>query len=120
MIRYLYYRRKKMQIPDFLIEKINNEYNEEICKNIEKGLTLQKPVTFRINTLKMKKSTAYDRISNLFKNNIIPLDKNYVSNKCPDISITTIERVLSKLVKENKIIKISMGRFTKYKWQNND
>lgn len=72
------------------------------------------------DTLKMKKSTAYDRISNLFKNNIIPLDKNYISNKCPDISITTIERVLSKLVKENKIIKISMGRFTKYKWQNND
>ena len=30
MIIYLYYRRKKMQIPDFLIKKINNEYNEEI------------------------------------------------------------------------------------------
>ena len=44
-----------MQIPDFLIEKINNEYNVEICKNIEEGLILQKPVTFRINTLKTNK-----------------------------------------------------------------
>ena len=24
-----------MQIPDFLIKKINNEYNEEICKKIK-------------------------------------------------------------------------------------
>lgn len=38
MIIYLYYRRKKMQIPDFLIKKINNEYNEEICKKIKNGL----------------------------------------------------------------------------------
>ena len=38
MIIYLYYRRKKMQIPDFLIKKINNEYNEEICKKIKKHI----------------------------------------------------------------------------------
>ena len=56
-----------MQIPDFLIEKINNEYNEEICKNIEKGLTLQKPVTFRINTLKTNKIKI---IKELIENNI--------------------------------------------------
>ena len=56
-----------MQIPDFLIEKINNEYNEEICKNIEKGLILQKPVTFRINTLKTNKIKI---IKELIENNI--------------------------------------------------
>ena len=55
MIIYLYYRRKKMQIPDFLIKKINNEYNEEICKKIKNGLVSKKPVTFRINTLKTDK-----------------------------------------------------------------
>lgn len=97
-----------------------NDYSYFVEYYLGVILSAYKEFAFRINTLKMKKSTAYDRISNLFKNNIIPLDKNYVSNKCPDISITTIERVLSKLVKENKIIKISMGRFTKYKWQNND
>ena len=44
-----------MQIPDFLIKKINNEYNEEICKKIKNGLVSKKPVTFRINTLKTDK-----------------------------------------------------------------
>lgn len=27
-----------MQIPDFLIKKINNEYMKEICKKIKMGL----------------------------------------------------------------------------------
>lgn len=28
------------------------------------------------------------------------------------------ERILNKLLKENKIVKISGGRYTKYKWNN--
>jgi len=39
-------------------------------------------------------------------------------NQCPDLSETTIERNLNKLLNERKIIKISGGRFTKYKWNN--
>ena len=50
-----------MQIPDFLIKKINNEYNEEICKKIKNGLVSKKPVTFRINTLRK----SYKRIERI-------------------------------------------------------
>ena len=39
-------------------------------------------------------------------------------NKCPDLSETTIERTLNKLLNEDKIVKISGGRYTKYKWNN--
>ena len=39
-------------------------------------------------------------------------------NKCPDLSETTVERILNKLLKENKIVKISGGRYTKYKLNN--
>ena len=56
-----------MQIPNFLIEKINNQYNEEICKKIEKGLISKKPVTFRINTLKTNKNKIEKE---LIENNI--------------------------------------------------
>ena len=56
-----------MQIPDFLIKKINNEYNEEICKKIKNGLVSKKPVTFRINTLKTNKIKI---IKELIENNI--------------------------------------------------
>ena len=63
-----------------------------------------------------KKITSYDRIINIFKENIVPIDKALIISKCPDISETTIERVLNRLLKEDKIIKISGGRYTKYKW----
>lgn len=72
----------------------------------------------RINIVENKKVTAYDRIIDIFKANIIPIDKAYIMNKCPDLSETTIERSLNKLLKEDKIVKISGGRYTKYKWNN--
>lgn len=72
----------------------------------------------RINIVENKKITAYDRIIDIFKENIIPIDKAFITNKCPDLSETTIERTLNKLLKEDKIVKISGGRYTKYKWNN--
>lgn len=72
----------------------------------------------RINIVENKKITAYDRIIGIFKDNIIPIDKAFITNKCPDLSETTIERTLNKLLKEDKIVKISGGRYTKYKWSN--
>ena len=72
----------------------------------------------RINVVDNKKITAYDRLINIFKDNIIPLDKAFIMNKCPDISETTIERALNKLLNDDKIVKISGGRYTKYKWNN--
>ena len=72
----------------------------------------------RISVVENKKITAYDRIIDVFKDNIIPIDKAFIIRKCPDLSETTIERTLNKLFKENKIVKISGGRYTKYKWNN--
>lgn len=48
----------------------------------------------------------------------IPIDKAFILDKCPNLSETTIERVLNKLLNEDKIIKISGGRYTKYKENN--
>lgn len=56
-----------MEIPSFLIEKIKNQYSEEICMKIEKGLISKKSVTFRINTLKTTKEYI---IQNLKENQI--------------------------------------------------
>ena len=82
-------------------------------------LNAYKEFDSRINIIDNKKITAYDRIIDIFKNNIIPIDKAFIINKCPDLSETTIERILSRLFKEDKIVKISGGRYTKYKWNNN-
>ena len=81
-------------------------------------LNAYKEFDSRMSIFKNKKITAYDRLINIFKENIIPIDKSFIMNKSPDLSETTIERNLNKLLKEDKIIKISGGRYTKYKWNN--
>ena len=80
-------------------------------------LNAYKEFDSRINIVE-KKITAYNRIIDIFKDNIIPIDKSFIINKCPDLSETTIERSLNKLLKEDKIVKISGGGYTKYKWNN--
>ena len=36
--------------------------------------------------------------------------------KCPDISLVTVQRTLAELVEKNEVIKISGGRYTSYIW----
>ena len=40
------------QIPEFLIEKLNNEYGKELSNKIIQGYTKIRPVTLRVNTIK--------------------------------------------------------------------
>ena len=72
----------------------------------------------RISITVNKRVKSYDRIKSLFKETIIPINKSFIINRCPDLSETTIERVLNKLLREKKITKISGGRYTKYVWNN--
>ena len=67
------------------------------------------------DVIESKKITSYDRILGIFKDNIVPIDKAFILNKCPDLSETTMGRTINGLLKESKIIKISGGRYTKYK-----
>ena len=98
----------------------NNENDYSYFVEYYLGIILNayKEFDSRINIVENKKTTAYDRIIDIFKDNIVPIDKAFITNKCPDLSETTIERTLNKLLKEDKIVKISGGRYTKYKWTN--
>lgn len=81
-------------------------------------LNAYKEFDLRLNIVGNKKITSYEKVKNIFRENIIPMDKAFIMNKCPNLSETTIERALNKLLKEEKITKISGGRYTKYKWNN--
>lgn len=81
-------------------------------------LNAYKEFDSRITIVENKKITSYDRIINIFRENIIPIDKSFIMDKCPDLSETTVERNLSRLLKEDRIVKLSGGRYTKYKWNN--
>lgn len=79
-------------------------------------LSAYKEFANRVEYITNKKLSALERVTILFKESVSPINKAYLIEKCPDISETTIERSLSTLLNENKIEKLSGGRFTSYKW----
>ena len=68
----------------------------------------------RFATVNSKKINKTSRIEANILNSVLPIYKKEISNILPDVSVTTIESVLSKMIKENKIIKIGEGRNTRY------
>ena len=55
-------------IPDFLIEKLNKQYGEELTDKILDGYKVKRKVTFRVNTLK---TNSYNIEKILNENNIL-------------------------------------------------
>lgn len=62
------------------------------------------------------KVSKSDRIAEEIRNHIGVITKQELLHLFPDISQTTVQRALNDLVKSEKIIKLSGGRYTKYKW----
>ncbi len=72
----------------------------------------------RINILSNKSLSKPQRIEELIKQTLGKLSKSEIAEKCPDISITSIERTLKDLLDQGKIIKIGKARATSYVWKN--
>ncbi len=68
----------------------------------------------RFLTVGSKKISKSTRIEATVLNSILPISKKEISLILPDISPTTIEAVLGKMIKEDKIIKVGTGRNTHY------
>ncbi len=70
----------------------------------------------RTQVVEEKKISKPDRIEELIKNHLGTMTKKEIAEMASGISLTTVQRTLTDLVKEEKIIKIGNGRYTKYKW----
>jgi Fic family protein len=57
-----------------------------------------------------------DRIRKVIKKSMGPITKSEIMKECPDISQVTVQRALGDLLKNEQIIKLSGGRYTKYVW----
>lgn len=55
-----------------------------------------------------------ERIEAFIRDNFRQLKKTEIMDGCPDISQTTVQRSLNKLVADKKIQKIGGGRYTYY------
>ena len=64
--------------------------------------------------ISLKKAKKSKRVESILMSAIVPVSKQDIADKVPDISIKTIELVLSKMVKENKIIKIGSYKDARY------
>lgn len=71
----------------------------------------------RFLTLKSGKISKQKRIEEIMLSSFFPITKHEVVSLLPDVSVTTIEKVISSLVKEGKITKI--GDKTKAKYISN-
>lgn len=47
-------------------------------------------------------------------NSVLPVSKAEICEILPDVSVTTVEEVLGKLVKAGKVQKLGQSRSTKY------
>lgn len=68
----------------------------------------------RFSIINSKKVNKTSRIESMILNSLIPVSKKEISDFLPDISISTIELVLSKMIKDNRIEKVGEGKNTKY------
>lgn len=68
----------------------------------------------RFLTLKDKKVSKHERIEQTVLTSFVPISKKNLISLLPDISVSTIEKVLNTLLKENKIIKIGSTSNARY------
>ena len=61
-----------------------------------------------------KKITKTERIEATVLNSLVPISKSDICGILPDVSPTTIEAVLGKMVKDKKIKKIGQSKLTRY------
>lgn len=68
----------------------------------------------RFATLNSKRVNKTSRIEATVINSLVPVSKKEICQILPDVSVSTIEMVLTKMVNEGRIIKIGSGTKTMY------
>jgi Uncharacterized conserved protein len=91
-----------------------NDYIPFVNYYLSVVLNAYREFSSRVEHLKSKGMNKTERIRNLFANRVGKLTKSDIATICPDISVTTIEKVLGDLLKEEYIIKVGAGRTTAY------
>ena len=70
----------------------------------------------RVKTLITKGISKPERIREVLRGTVGTITKAEILEKCPDISLVTVQRTLAKLADSGQIVKIGGGRYTKYAW----
>ena len=91
-----------------------NDYLPFVKYYLEVIFSAYKEFSSRVAHLHNKSLSKAERIKLLFDNTLQKISKKDILEKCPDISMSTVELALSELLKEGYIIKTGAGRSTAY------
>lgn len=93
----------------------NENTYDEFMKNFLSTLyKCYKELDRRFSTVNGKRLSKTERIEQTVLNSILPVSKSEICGFLPDISPTTVEAVLGKMVKAGMVKKLGFARATKY------
>lgn len=93
-----------------------NDYAPFVKYMLTMLLAAHRDFASRVQTVIESNLSKPERVAKVIEDTLGKITKQEILEKCPDISETTVQRALGALVKENKIKKISGGRYTSYIW----
>ena len=99
-----------------------NSYTEFMKNFLSTLYKCYKELDKRFSTINGKKLKKSERIEQTVLNSVLPISKSEICGFLPDISPTTVEAVLGKMVKAGEVKKLGTARATKYvnaKYQKN-
>lgn len=70
----------------------------------------------RVQTLIESGMSKPEKVREIIRNHVGKITKAQIMQKCPDISLVTVQRALAELIEKKEVIKISGGRYTSYIW----
>lgn len=91
-----------------------NDYSPFIMEFLVTLYMCYKELDKRFAVIGSRKVTKQARIEATVMNSLTPISKSDICKILPDVSATTVEAVLGKMVKEGQIRKVGIGRGTRY------
>ena len=108
----LYYEALKKSSINW--ENNSNDYFYFVGNFLMTLLSCYQELDKRFATVNSKKINKESRIEATVLHSLVPISKKEIGEILPDISVSTIEMVLTKMVNEGKIIKIGTASQTRY------
>ncbi len=98
----------------------NNDYGPFVRYMLSVILAAYREFDSSVQIMMETRISKTERVARVIKDTLGKVTKHDILEKCPDISETTVQRTLSELLKNNKVIKIGGGRYTSYIWNRED
>ena len=91
-----------------------NSYFEFMKNFLSTLYKCYKELDTRFSTVNGKRLSKTERIEQTVLNSVLPVSKSEICDILQDVSPTTVESVLGKMVKKGSVVKLGQARATKY------